>query len=117
MGLISIALNILTLLILGWFLRIFINIYDSREVRTVSAVDVMKTLLDDTTAISTSRALSPPPYGNIGDFEGYDKDISKSSGVGGYTKLYNPSSLSLISESEYISLIDDEEGRPSITST
>ena len=117
MGLISISLNILTLLILGWFLRIFINLYNSREVRTDSAADVMQTLLGDDTAISVSRAENPPSYGDIGDFEGYDKDISKTSGVGGYTQLYNPSSLSLISESEYISPIDNEEGRPSITST
>jgi len=72
MGVLSVGLNILTLLIICWLLYLIQLTYNMREDRTLNPLDVFKRMLHDRTNISVTRARTIPKTGNIGDFVGYE---------------------------------------------
>lgn len=86
---------------MGWF---FIKLYTARKVEDpyVTPSQVFIDLLEDDTVESVSSSLNAPEYGDIGDFNGYDWPISKRSGIGGITQLYNPSKLSMLRLGKYV---------------
>jgi len=86
---------------MAWF---FIKLYEARRVKepNVSPSVVFEDLLESDTVESVTRSLSTPDYGDIGDFNGYDWPISKRSGLGGVTQLYDPSKLSMLRLGRYV---------------
>lgn len=105
----SAILNIITILIV-WFT--FYIAYKQTRGTGIPALQVYRSLVDDLTAESVTRALATPKMGDVGSFVGYDYDISKRSGVGGGIRLSNPIPLSLTGTTDYIGTLD--EGRPSV---
>jgi len=97
-------LNLITLFMISAMAWFFIKLYESKtaEDPNVSPSEVFRDLLESDTVKSVSRALSTPEYGDTGDFNGYDWPISKRSGLGGVTQLYNPSKLSMLRLDAYV---------------
>lgn len=97
-------LNLITLFMISALAWFFIKLYEARTVEepNVSPSVVFEDLLESDTVESVSRALSTPDYGDIGDFNGYDWPISKRSGLGGITQLYDPSKLSMLRLGKYV---------------
>lgn len=108
----SAILNILTILLVWFTFYISYKVYEQAEESGITSLQVYRSLIDDLTAASVTRALATPKTGDVGSFVGYDYDISKRSGVGGVIRLSNPIPLSLTGKTDYIGGLD--EGRPSI---
>jgi hypothetical protein len=104
----AVLLNIIVLVIIGALSYIFLRAYRRRPEQSMTPLEVFQTLTHDTTALSVSRALTAPEYGDVGTFTGYDWPMSKKSGL----QVDNPSSMSLLRLGKYIPPI--EEGRPSV---
>lgn len=108
----SVTLNLIVLFIIGSLSYVLLRAYRRRPEQSMTPLDVFKTLTHDTTALSVSRALTSPEFGDVGTFTGYDWPMSKKSGVGGQVQVDNPTPISLLRLGKYIPPI--EEGRASI---
>lgn len=74
MSTLSIGLNILTLFVIWYLLRIIIKTYNAREDRSLTAMDVLRDMLTDNTNRAVNRARNKPKFGDIGDFTGYTEE-------------------------------------------
>ena len=108
----AVLLNIIVLVIIGGLSYIFLRAYRRRPEQSMTPLEVFQSITHDTTALSVSRALTAPEYGDVGTFTGYDWPMSKKSGVGGHLQVDNPTSMTLLRLGKYIPPI--EEGRPSV---
>ena len=108
----SVTLNIIVLVIVGGLVYVLLRAYRRRPEQSLTPMDVFQSLTHDTTAVSVTRALTSPEFGDVGTFTGYDWPMSKKSGVGGQVQVDNPTPVSLLRLGKYIPPI--EEGRPSV---
>lgn len=68
----SVILNIITIVIVIAMVYITLVAYQDREVRTDTAIDVLKQLYNDDNALGVARARIVPKYGEMGDFTTFD---------------------------------------------
>ena len=103
------VLNIFTILLVWLTFYIAYKLYEQNKFTGISALQVYRSLVDDFTISSVTRALTSPKVGDVGTFVGYDYDISKKSGVGGSVRLNNPIPKDQVGSGDYVGLLS--EGR------
>jgi len=100
-------LNVVTILLVLFTFYVTYRVYDQKKDTGVTPLQVYKSLIDDMTAESVTRALTLPKVGDMGTFVGYDYDISKKSGVGGGLRMSNPIPLQDITSQGYVGALTE----------
>ena len=68
----SVYLNIITILLVLFTFYVTYRVFDQKKDTGITPLQVYKSLIDDMTAESVTRALTIPKVGDVGSFIGYD---------------------------------------------
>lgn len=101
---ISVLLNIITILLVSFLFYLTFVIYNYQKgIDNISPLEVYKSLIGDSTVASVSRALTRPSVGDVGTFVGYnDKE----------QWVDQPAPIAQTGNTEYVGMLP--ENRPSV---